>query len=158
MAPVRDSVPAPDVLTRSSKPKPRSSANPKFICPFCKKCSIKQFFSRSGCPMASKIDKNKQDSLFPYLDHSTLTENEQLLLKGKLMHDTTNMICLFADTEDTVLVSLEKQNIGVGRLRNFAENLVKKMGTKEDIECLRRSACVADVFCALQPFKSFFSL
>ena len=107
--------------------------------------------------MASKIDKSKQDSLFPYLDHSTLTENEQLLLKGKLMDDTTNMICLFADTEDSVLVSLEEQNIGVGRLRNFAEHLVKKMGTKEDIECLRRSASVADVFCALHPFKSFFN-
>ena len=152
-----DSVPDPTVQNRNSKPKPRSPASPKFICPFCKKCSIKQFFSRSGCPMASKIDKNKQDSLFPYLDHSTLTENEQLLLKGKLMDDTTNMICLFADTEDSVLVSLEAQNVGVIRLRNFAENLVKKIGTKEDIEYLQRSASVAEVFYALQPFKSFFN-
>ena len=132
---------------------PIRSPSITFICPFCKGCTVETFFSKNGCPSAKK---NEQDPLFPYLDLSALSESERLLLKGKLKDETIKMMYLFADTEDSVLVSLEKQNIGVARLRNYAENLVTKIGKEEEIERLRKSESVADVFCALQPFKSFF--
>ena len=135
--------------------KPNTSY-PRFICPFCKKCTVIQFFSKDGCPKAGQHDIAKGDSLFPYLDYSGLTKKESLVLECQLIDDTKNMVCSFAETEDKLIVSLESQELSVSRLRNYAGNFVKKIGTKEELEKLQKSENLYDVFFALHPFKSFF--
>ena len=131
-------------------------SKPRFICPYCKKCTVRQFFSKTGCPQAPKSHSTKNKSLFPYLDHSSLSENEMLVLESRLIQDTRKMICLFAETEDTLINSLKLQNIDVKQLTNFTANLVKKLGTKEDIDNLKKSITLSEVFLLLHPFKSFF--
>ena len=139
-----------------SEVKSKPPASPGFICPFCKKCTVKQFFSKAGCPQAAKYESSRTESLFPYLDHKGLSDDERVLLEGRLMEDTQNMICLFAEMEDAIIKSLESQNTSVSRLRNFVCNLVKPFVHKEDIERLEKSADLYDIFFALHPFKSFF--
>ena len=140
----------------NSELKSKPPASPGFICPFCKKCTVRRFFSKAGCPQAAQYESSKTESLFPYLDHKGLSNDERVLLEGRLMEDTRKMICLFAETENSIIVSLESQNTSVSHLRNFVCNLVKPFSCKEDIERLERSADLYDIFFALHPFKSFF--
>ena len=114
---------------------------------------MKNFFSEDGCPQQ---DSTPRESLFPYLDHSNLTENEKILYESRLKNDTTKMILLFANTEDSLIKSLESQNISVGRVRNYAANFVRKLGTSEELKKLQNSNTLYDVFFALHRFKSFF--
>ena len=58
------------------------------------------------------------------------------MLESRLMDDTRNMICLFAETENSFIVSLSSMDIDVPTLQNYAENIISKMGTKEEIELL----------------------
>ena len=136
----------------------RKSAAPdsKFVCPFCKKCTVLQFFSKAGCPKAAQHNSTEEVSLFPYLDLSALSKNEKIVLESRLVDDTQKMILLFAETEDSIIVSLDSKNVDVSRLRNFAGNIVSKVGTKEEVEKLNQSSKISEVFEALQPFKSFF--
>ena len=127
-----------------------------FVCPFCKKCSVKQFFSEAGCPHSPKQAVSPTETLFPYLNHTALTENERLLVEGQLMDDTREMICLFAQTEDTLIVSFGDRMIDLFRLRNYTVHLVKKVGTKDEIEKLETAKAISELFYALHPFKSFF--
>ena len=115
-----------------------------------------QFFSKAGCPKAPQHDRTEGMSLFPYLDHSSLTKKEKIVLESRLMDDTRKMILLFAETEDSVIVSLGSKDINITRLQNFVENCVSKVGTKEEVEKLKKSSTISEVFYALQPFKSFF--
>ena len=131
-------------------------SKPRFICPYCKKCTVRQFFSKSGCPQAPKSHSTTNKSLFPYLDHSSLSESEKLVLESRLIKDTKTMICLFAETEDMFIDSLKSQKVDVKQLTNFIVNLVKKAGTKEDIDRLENSVSLSQVFLLLHPFKSFF--
>ena len=137
------------------KPKPKLPAKPRFVCPFCKKCTVMQFFSKAGCPMAA-VAQAEKGSLFPYLDHSTLSRNEKITLESRLIKDTQTMIGLFAETEDTIIYSLSSRKVNVDRLTNLAVNLVKKVGSKEDIDSLKKTVTVEQVFLLLHPFKSFF--
>ena len=115
-----------------------------------------QFFSKNGCPKAGQHDIAEGDSLFPYLDCSGLTKKERLVLECKLIDDTKTMICLFAETEDKLIASLELEGVSISRLRNYAGNFMKKIGTKKELENLQKSENLYDVFFALHPFKSFF--
>ena len=109
-----------------------------------------------GCPQARQFEKQVGKTLFPYLDFSTLMENERLLLEGQLIDETEKMVSLFADTEDTLIASLESQNVNVGRLRNYVGTYISKHGSKDDLERLNNSRNLYDVFFALHPIKSFF--
>ena len=143
-------------LTESDNVKELRSVVPdsKFICPFCGKCSVLQFFSQGGCP---KYDSTKRVSLFPFLDHSALTKDERLVLESRLLRETKKMVGLFATFEMSVIASLESKNISVSKLKTFTGNFVMLLGSKEDIERLERSANLDDIFFALHPFKSFFN-
>ena len=131
-------------------------SKPRFICPYCKKCTVLQFFSKAGCPQAPKSHSTKNKSLFPYLNHSNLSENEKLVLETRLIQDTKKMICLFAETEDTFINSLTSRIVNIDQLTNFVVNIVKKSGTEEEIDCLKKAVSIARVFLLLHPFKSFF--
>ena len=116
-----------------------------------------QFFSKAGCPKAPSHDSTEGVCLFPYLDDSALTKKEKIVLESRLMDDTQKMIRLFADTENSFIVSLGSKDVDVPSLRNYVGNLISKVGTKEpDRESLKESSTVSEIFCALQPFKSFF--
>ena len=151
-----DVIPDHSAKTKTeSEVKSKLPVSPSFICPFCKKCTVRRFFSKAGCPHA-QYESSKTESLFPYLDHKALSNDERVLLEGRLMDNTRKMICLFAEMENAVIESLKLQNTSVSHLRNFVGNLVKPFGCKEDIERLERSADLYDIFFALHPFKSFF--
>ena len=115
-----------------------------------------QFFSEAGCPKAPQHNSTEGVSLFPYLDDSALTRDEKIMLESRLMDDTRQMILLFAKTEDSFIVSFDAKDIDIPRLRNFAGNIVSKVGTEEQVEKLNQSSKISEVFDALQPFKSFF--
>ena len=72
------------------------------------------------------------------------------------MDDTREMICLFARTEDSLIVSFEDRKINLFRLRNYTVHLVKKVGTKSEIESLEAAKAIPELFYSLHPFKSFF--
>ena len=138
-------------------PKPKPAATARFICPFCGKCSLMQFFSKAGCPQAAQLDSSKRQSLFPYLNPPSLTENEKLVLESQLLDDTKRIVGIFSSFEISVIASLESKNVSVSKLKAFAGNYVRLLGSKEDMERLERSLNLSDVFFALYPFKSFFN-
>ena len=116
-----------------------------------------RFFSKAGCPQASQTRNTARKSLFPYLDQSALSDKEKLLVESRLMKDTEEMIKLFADTEDSLIVSLESQKLSVSQLRNYVGTFVIKLGTNEDSQRLEKAANLYDVFFTLKPrFQSFF--
>ena len=115
-----------------------------------------QFFSKAGCPKAPQHRSTEGVSLFPYLDHSALTRNERIMLESRLMDDTRQMILLFATTENSFILSLQSMDIDIPQLRNFAGTIISKVGPEEEVEKLKQSSKISEVFDALQPFKSFF--
>ena len=145
------SLPDPD------PPRPKLSVTTRFICPFCRKCTVKQFFSKAGCPKAGQSDVKRSDFLFPYLDHGALSENERLLVEGRLLDETKKIVCLFADTENSVIISLVAQKVVVNHLKNYVGNFLKLVGSDKDVDRLEKSTDLYDVFFALYPFKSFFN-
>ena len=117
-----------------------------------------EFFSKDGCPQAGQ-GSTLGESLFPYLDHSTLSKKEKEIIECQLIDDTKKMINLFADTEDSLIESLESQKLRVSRIRNYAANFVRKIGPNDEelhVEILQKAKDLYDVFFALKRFKSFF--
>ena len=66
------------------------------------------------------------------------------------------MILLFANTVDSLLKSLQSQNVGISRVRNYAASFVSKIGTSEELTKLHNAKDLFDVSFALHRFKSFF--
>ena len=117
---------------------------------------MKQFFSKVGCPKAPQNAKQRV-SLFPYLNLSGLTADERFLLESKLLDDTKRMIHLYADTELSIITSLEKRGVSLSSLKNFVENLVRNLSSNDDTERLHKSKDIYNIFFSLFPFKSFFN-
>ena len=143
--------------SRTNVPKPKPEATARFICPFCGKCTVVQFFSKAGCPKATQQGSFKRHSLFPFLNHSALSRNEQLMLESQLLDETKKIVGMFASFEMSIIASLESKNVSVSKLKAFAGNYVRLLGSKEDVESLKKSENLYDIFFALQPFKSFFN-
>ena len=106
--------------------------------------------------MAPQHNSSERVSLFPYLDYSALTRNEKIVIESRLIDDTKKMICLYANTEDSLIMSLSSKNIDVPRLRNYAGNFISEEGTEEQVGKLKQSSTISEIFDALYPFKSFF--
>ena len=53
-----------------------------FVCPYCKECSVQQFFFKEGCP--KKTRSLEITNLFPYLDISGLADEDVIDLEDKL--------------------------------------------------------------------------
>ena len=141
----------------NSGPMPEPAPTARFICPFCGKCTVVQFFSESGCPQAILQDSSKRHSLFPYLDHSHLTKDEKLMLESKLLNETIKIVGLFARFEMSIIQSLESKSVSVSKVQAFVGNYVRLLGSREDIESLKKSKNLYKIFFSLQPFKSFFN-
>lgn len=132
-----------------------------FLCPFCKKCSIEEFFSKAGCPKAVSC-VTEQQQMFPSLDTNILSKQDREELEAMLVRDTSDMICLFARFRSAMIKSFEAQNLVVKRVVDFVLSLgklasiVPKALAEEDEAHLRQAKSILDVFSALLPYTSFF--
>ena len=74
-----------------------SHESPGFVCPYCQKCTLEEFFM-SGCPLV-KAKKNPSYSLseprFPFLDTKHLTDQEEFILYDKLSTDYDSIVSDF---------------------------------------------------------------
>ena len=148
------SLPDPNALAGEKTPKPKLPVQTRFTCPFCGKCTLMQFFSKTGCLQAAKNKRAEGKSLFPYLDHSALSNDEKQALESQLLDETKRIVFLFANTERLIITSLTKR-VSVGELKNYVGNILILLGSNEDIEYLKKSESLFDVFFSLQPYKSF---
>ena len=132
-----------------------------FICPFCKKCTVEDFFSKAGCPKAVSC-VTEQQPMFPYLDTNKLCEEDREELEAKLSDDMREMICKFAGFRSSMIKSFELQNVEVERVVDYVlslDNLASvgsKSLAKEDETKLKQANSILRVFSALIPYTSFF--
>ena len=132
-----------------------------FICPFCKKCTVEQFFSKAGCPKAVSC-VTEQQPMFPYLDTKMLRIKDRRELESRLVREMGDMICLFARFRSSMIDSFESQKLEVKRVVDFVLSLGKlaslcpKALSEKDEGHLRESKSILDVFSALLPYTSFF--
>ena len=77
-----------------------------FTCPLCGICSIEQYLNRE-CPKANSTS----DSVFPYLDTSSLSDNERMTLFGKLHGETKKIIKSFGDLVFQLRKSLVEESV-----------------------------------------------
>ena len=59
-----------------------------FICPYCGKCTMEQFFTGEGCFKQVETGKEKKKVLFPYLDMSGLNEADRIDFEDRLQFET----------------------------------------------------------------------
>ena len=132
-----------------------------FICKYCGRCTLKQFFSRKGC--FRKLPAVSSDNVsFPYLDMSGLSEAEKIDLEYRLETEAQEIIKRFADLMTDVEVSLEESKIPLGRiksyilnLRAFTNNLGVKVLDDDDKQKIREAETLSDVFIILCEYVSF---
>ena len=72
------------------------SQGPGFVCPYCQKCSLEDFFL-SGCPQEKTMKTSLSISSpnFPYLDTKRLSEPEKHMLLDKLTTDYDSIVSAF---------------------------------------------------------------
>ena len=137
-----------------------------FLCPYCKKCTMEQFFSDKGCPKKKQSSDSEADtlSLFPYLDASALPNGEGIALEMQLSSETRQMITRFADftvltreSLDTRKVSLEKLKDTILSLEAFTEDIGVKLLEPHDRDNIRKASSVAEIFITLRDYISFFN-
>ena len=129
-----------------------------FLCPYCGKCTVEQFFSEEGCP------NKKPSPLFPNLDMSKLSESQRASLEMQLSSDTRHMITKFAkfsvsirDSLDAGEVPLDKIIDTVLSLEAFTEGIGVNILDPQDQKEIRAATSVARVFTILRSYISFFN-
>ena len=134
-----------------------------FVCPHCEKCTVDQYFSEEGCPLKKQATDTK--TLFPYLDTSTLMEDERASLEMHLKSDTRRMVERFADFTIFTRKSLQEQNKPLDEIIDVVLSLkastVADIGIKlldpEDITKIQAATSIARVFIILRNYMSFFN-
>ncbi len=73
-----------------------SEESPGFVCPYCQKCSLEDFFM-SGCPQekTEKTTASISSPTFPYLNTKCLSEPEKHMLLDKLTTDYESIVSAF---------------------------------------------------------------
>ena len=134
---------------------------PSFICP-CGNCSIEAFFSGSGC--SKQCSPEIKQSLFPYLDTSTLCEEDKEELEDRLSSGLRGIIYSFARFKSSTIESFENQRTPISKLVDYVLSLgmfVADIGcktlAKEDEGNIQKAQCIMDVFSTLRPYISFFN-
>ena len=134
-----------------------------FICKYCGRCTLKQFFSRKGC--FRKLPAVSNDNVcFPYLDMSGLSEAEKEDLEYRLETEAQEIIKRFADLMIDVEVSLEESEIPLSRIKisilnfqAFTNNLGVKVLDEDDKQKIKEAETLSDVFITLCDYVSFFN-
>ena len=135
-----------------------------FICRYCGKCTLKDYFSKKGCFSSVQQESPDKDVPFPYLDVSGLTKDDRIDLEYALQADTQDIIesfaCFMSDIED----SLEKSPVPLSKIKNFILNLqaftnnqaVKTLDEKDRLK-IEKAPTLSDVFMILCKYVSFFN-
>lgn len=152
------SSPHPPTPANDNKQKVETPASPKFICPTCGKCTLKQYLSKAGCPHANKHNSTdtETETLFPFLNPPALSKSDRIMLESRLLKDTNKMIDLFASTENKIINSFVSRKVKIDQLTNFVVHLMTKSGA-QDVDEIKKSVTLPQVFLSLHPFKSFFN-
>ena len=132
--------------------------NSGFVCPYCEKCTVEQFFSKEGCP------HKKHTPLFPHLDMLHLDNSERASLEMQLSTDTRRMITRFANFSISIRDSLEARNESLDKiidtvlsLEAFDEGIGVSALDSQDQKEIRAATSVAKVFTVLRSYISFFN-
>ena len=150
-----------DVGTQTSDNGQAASSAAGFVCPFCKKCTVEEFFSKAGCPNRVSC-VTEQQPMFPYLDTTMLRIKDRRELESRLVREMGDMICLFARFRSSMIKSFESQKLEVTRVVDFVLSLGKlasicpKALSEKDEGHLREAKSILAVFSALLPYTSFF--
>ena len=133
-----------------------------FECPYCKKCSMDQFFSEEGCPQKKQLSKARP--LFPYLNTSALPENERAVLEMRLKSDTKKMITRFANFTILTRKSIKNRNEPLDEIKDtilslesFTEGIGVKLLQPQDKVEIRGADTISKVFIVLRSYISFFN-
>ena len=134
-----------------------------FVCPYCKECTMEQFFSE-GCPKQKQLSAaEKKKPLFPYLDVSSMNEEDMFDFKERLKYETREIILVFARlTLDLIRsleywqVPLENVKISILSFSAFTEDIGVKVLDDEDNHAIRIAKSLSEVFIILQKYISFF--
>lgn len=146
-----------------------------FVCPYCEKCTVKEFFSKTGCPGKADSSVAKKQPMFPYLNTQMISERDRQELEAMLFHDTREIIKLFAATQDSIAASLNAKTLAA-KTRNAEtgnpedEVIVKRIVAyvlklvavsesldAEDKKTIKQAKCVFDIFLGLDSYISFFN-
>ena len=103
-----------------------------FVCPYCKLCSLKTYFT-SGCPQAMSCDSCvKPFSLsFPYLDTKHLSRKDEYLLYKKLKEDFDMIATAFVNLCQKLSES-KTLAIMLNKVKTFLSFLPKFIGTLKE--------------------------
>ena len=134
-----------------------------FVCPYCKKCTMEQFFSE-GCPKQEQISTAKERKpLFPYLDVSNMNEEDRMDFEARLIDETREIKLLFAKFTLNVIRSLEMFQtplemikISVLNLSAFTDDIRVKVFDDEDSHAIQIAENLSKMFIILQKYTSFF--
>ena len=128
---------------------------PVFRCP-CQSCSLDSYLDR-GCPQS-------RQSSFPFLDLSTLDDDNKEDLIQTLSNDTTSMLSRFSDLFNSTCESLNKRNIPTQQVARCALSIdgyestsKKRLLLSEYTDELRSAKTNDDLFIILKPYMSFFN-
>ena len=166
IAPDSDNLLLPSTDTTPIEKQDASSASGTktfFVCKYCRRCSLKQYFSRKGCFSKSPTIPNDKVS-FPYLDMSGLSEADKSDVEYRLETEAQEIIEQFANFMSDVEDSLEEAKIPLGKvksyilnLRAFTNNLGVKVLDEEDKKEIKRAKTLSDIFIILCEYISFFN-
>lgn len=121
--------------------------NDEFVCPYCKNCTMHQFFTKPGCPKRKPSIESK--SLFPYLDTDSLDEDTVIDLEDRLITETIEIRCKFSALTKSLIESFKKR-IPLEDIKTAVIGLVSRD------EEIRNAATIANIFTTLY-FKEYIS-
>ena len=130
-----------------------------FVCP-CGECTIDSYIA-NGCP---EMPKTNGDRTFPYLDTSSLNEEEKEDLEDSLLEDMNNMDRNYGRLVTSIRKSLQMQEVDP---QDLAQSLLSLELFKlhENQQCgfsivgkkIRNACSIQEIFIELTCFWSFFN-
>ena len=133
-----------------------------FVCP-CGECTLDSYFA-NGCPKMPKHISTNEDIIFPYLDTSSLNEEEKEDLEDSLLEDMNNMDRNYGRLVTSIRKSLQMQEVDP---QDLAQSLLSLELFKlhENQQCgfsivgkkIRNACSIQEIFIELTCFWSFFN-
>ena len=132
-----------------------------FICPYCRECTLEQFFSDKGCPKIAQALLEKKVP-FPYLDVEGMNEADKIDLEYRLKSEARDIKMEFAKLTSSVMqsletVRLERIKISLLGLESFTDDVGVKVLDEEDAQKIVAAKNLAELFLTLRKYISFFN-
>ena len=152
-------------VTATSKPvNSKADSYDGFVCSYCGKCTMEQFYSEEGCPKRVRATAEKNKTLFPYLDMTNVNEADRIDLQDRLKSETRQIKLHFAKFTLNVMrslelleVPLEKLKVSIISLKAFTDDIGVKTLDVEDKRKIEVATTMSQVFTVLQNYISFFN-